>query len=122
MDKIQLNKLAFYGYHGDTKEENVLGQRFLVDLELHMDLKKPGKSDELEDSINYAEVFEITKDIVEKERFKLIEALAERIAHDLLAAYPALSATTIRVIKPDPPIVGHYKSVAVEIYREREEQ
>lgn len=120
MDKIYLNQLAFYGYHGASKEENVLGQRFLVDLELELDLQKAGESDDLTYSIHYGEVFELTKAIVEGERFNLIEALAEKIAHDLLRTYLYLDACKVKVIKPDPPIVGHYQSVAVEIYRERQ--
>ncbi|MBU5595521.1 dihydroneopterin aldolase [Amphibacillus sp. MSJ-3] len=120
MDKIYLNGLSFYGYHGAIKEENVLGQRFIVDLELLLDLRKAGESDELTHSIHYGEVYELTKLIVEKERYTLIEAVAERIASKLLTTYPLLQACKVKVVKPDPPIAGHYQSVAVEIYRERE--
>lgn len=120
MDKIYLNGLSFYGYHGAIKEENVLGQRFLVDLELLLNLKKAGETDELDYSIHYGEVFELTKGIVEGECYALIEAVAEKIATELLAQYPLLDACQVKVIKPDPPIAGYYHSVAVEIYRERQ--
>lgn len=113
--------MQFYGYHGLFPEENTLGQRFYVDASLHLPLKKAGKSDAMEDSIHYGEVYEKIKDIVEKQRFNLIEAVAEAIADELFASFEPLKACTIHVTKPDPPIPGYYDSVAVEIYRERAE-
>lgn len=119
MDKIMLNKMKFYGYHGLFPEEKKLGQRFIVDVELFADLKSPGETDNMQDSIDYGEVFHVVKEIVEGEPKNLIEAVAEKIADHLLASFSKLEACTVKVIKPDPPIKGHYESVAVEIYRER---
>ncbi|WP_413376948.1 dihydroneopterin aldolase [Alkalihalobacillus sp. 1P02AB] len=120
MDKIYLNELSFYGYHGVFKEEQVLGQRFQVDLILELDLKKAGEEDDLELSINYADAYNIVKEVVEGKPYKLVEAVAENIAQSLLAVFSHLHSCTVKVIKPDPPIPGHYKSVAIEIMRERE--
>lgn len=111
--------MQFYGFHGLLPEENKLGQRFNVDAELHLDLRKPGQTDHMEDSIDYSLVYEVIKKIVEGETKNLIESVAESIAKNLLASFDLLHACSIRVVKPDPPIVGHYESVAVEIYRER---
>ncbi|MCZ0703570.1 dihydroneopterin aldolase [Natronobacillus azotifigens] len=119
MDKIYLNRLSFYGYHGLFKAESELGQRFYVDLELELDLKPAGISDEMEDSINYGEVYQLTKEVVEGERLSLIEAVAEKISAQLLSNFAQLTACRVKVVKPDPPIPGHYESVAVEIYRVR---
>lgn len=119
MDKIILNNLQFYGFHGVFPEENKLGQRFHVNLQLHLPLEKAGKSDDVKDSIDYGHVFEVVKEIVEGEPFDLIEALAEKIASDLFHTFELLQACTVTVIKPDPPIPGTYESVGVEIYRER---
>ncbi|WP_152657381.1 dihydroneopterin aldolase [Oceanobacillus sp. CFH 90083] len=119
MDKIILKRMQFYGYHGLLPEENTLGQRFYVDADLHLSLKKAGESDAMEDSVHYGEVYEKIKDIVEKKSFHLIEALAEAIADELFISFELLEACTIHVTKPDPPIPGYYESVAVEIYRER---
>lgn len=121
MDKIILKDLQFYGYHGLFAEENKLGQRFSVDVELHTSLQKAGLSDDMNDSINYGEAFEVVRSIVEGEPKNLIEAVAEAIAEQLLARFPTLVACKIKVIKPNPPIRGHYKAVAVEIFRERNE-
>ncbi|MYL60652.1 dihydroneopterin aldolase [Virgibacillus halodenitrificans] len=119
MDKIVLKNLQFYGYHGLLPEENKLGQRFQVDVDLYADLKKPGETDAMGDSIHYGHAYEVIQQIVEGEPYNLIEAVAEKIANELLRSFTLLSACTIKVIKPDPPIPGHYHSVAVEIYRER---
>ncbi|KMK74514.1 dihydroneopterin aldolase [Alkalihalobacillus pseudalcaliphilus] len=119
MDKIYLNELSFYGYHGVFKEEQVLGQRFQVDLVLELDLHEAGQNDDLTRSIDYGEVYQCVKEIVEGEPFQLVEAVAEKVAAVLLDKFPLLFSCTIKVIKPDPPIAGHYRSVAVEIKRGR---
>lgn len=119
MDKITLNQLSFYGYHGLFPEERKLGQRFLVDVELFTDLRKAGRSDNMNDSIHYGEAYELIQEIVEGEAKNLIEAVAETIAANLLQRFDLLIACCIRVTKPDPPIPGNYESVGVEIYREK---
>lgn len=119
MDKILLNKMAFYGYHGVLSEENKLGQRFFVDVVLEIDLKPAGESDDLERTVNYAEVYNVIKGIVEGEPKQLVESVAELIAEDLLKTFLMIQCCHVKVIKPDPPIPGHYDSVAVEISRGR---
>lgn len=119
MDKIMLNNMQFYGFHGLFPEENKLGQRFNVDVSLFVDLKKPGITDDMNDSIHYGHAYERIRGIVEGEPKHLIEAVAEAIAEDLLSSFDLLRAVHVKVIKPDPPIPGHYQSVAVEIYREK---
>ncbi|WP_201716480.1 dihydroneopterin aldolase [Rossellomorea arthrocnemi] len=119
MDKILLNEMEFYGYHGVFQEENKLGQRFRVSVELHLDLRKSGQSDQLEDSVNYAEIYSITKSVVEGEHRNLVEAVAEDISSRILETFKVVNSCKITLIKPDPPIPGHYQSVAVEINRSR---
>lgn len=119
LDKIYLNELVFYGYHGVLAEETKLGQTFRVSLILGLSTKKAGISDSVDDTVSYAEVYETVKEIVEGTPFKLIEALAEKIATEVLTGYPLLEEVTVKLIKPNPPIPGHYDSVAVEIERKR---
>jgi 7,8-dihydroneopterin aldolase/epimerase/oxygenase len=119
VDKIFVNQMEFYGYHGVFPEETKLGQRFVVDLMVIVDLKKAGQTDELEYSVNYGELFQVCKEIVEGKPYKLVEAVAEKIAETVLGQFTLVSEVTIKVIKPDPPIPGHYQSVAVEITRGR---
>jgi dihydroneopterin aldolase len=118
MDKIYFRGMSFYGYHGVFQAEEELGQRFLVDLELSLDLSKAGVSDRLEDTVNYADIFAMVRQIVEKERYRLVEALTERIASVLLEAFP-FEEVKVVVTKPNPPINGHYDSVAIEMVRRR---
>ncbi|TSB45097.1 dihydroneopterin aldolase [Alkalicoccobacillus porphyridii] len=119
MDKIQLNRMKFYGYHGVFDEEQKLGQRFQVDLTLELDLSEAAENDDLNQSIDYGDVYSRVQRIVEGEPRKLLEAVTQRITADLLAAYPHLQRCTVVLIKPDPPIPGHYESVSVEMTRSR---
>ncbi|TGB00798.1 dihydroneopterin aldolase [Halobacillus salinus] len=120
MDKIYVNQMEFWGYHGLFPEENKLGQRFYVDAELELDLKPASTSDDMNKSINYAEIYEITKKVVEGKAYNLVESVAEQIASELLNQFEILDACRIKMYKPDPPIPGHYQSVAIEIYRSRQ--
>lgn len=118
MDYIHLNKMQFYSYHGALKEENVLGQRFNVSLSIATDLKEAGQTDNLATTINYALVYEICKKVIEGETALLIEALAERIAQQILTTFPERAkGVRVTLVKPDPPIAGIYESVAVEVTR-----
>ncbi|WP_047986238.1 dihydroneopterin aldolase [Ornithinibacillus californiensis] len=119
MDKIILTNLQFYGFHGLLPEEKKLGQRFQVDLELYLNTAKAGKSDHMHDSIDYSQAYNHVKKIVEGKSLNLIEAVAETVATDLLSSFSLLEACKVKIIKPDPPIPGHYQSVAVVIYREK---
>lgn len=110
----------FYGYHGVLPQETALGQRFNVDLVVEVDTKQAGETDNLTYSVSYADMYATCKRIVEGEPYKLIEAVAERIASELLAEYALIDVCHVKVIKPDPPIPGHYHSVAVEITRSRQ--
>lgn len=120
MDKIYVNQMQFYGYHGVLPEENVLGQRFFVDIIAEADLKSAGLTDDLNESVSYVELYEVCKLIVEGKPYNLIESLAEKIAQQVLNNFTKIKAVTVKVTKPDPPIPGHFQSVAVEIKRSRE--
>ncbi len=111
--------MAFYGYHGDRPEERSLGQRFIVDLEVGANLSPAGESDDLDQTINYAELYQETKAIVEGEPLRLIEALAERVAGAALRHERALWVR-VRVCKPGVAIPGSLEGASVEILRHRE--
>ncbi len=116
-DKIILTGMVFYGHHGVTDEEQRLGQRFLVDVELETDTRAAGQRDDITLAVNYASVYLSTKDVVEGESRRLIEAVAEGIAARILEEQPVRGAR-VRVTKPSPPIPGAVLSgAAVEIYR-----
>jgi dihydroneopterin aldolase len=118
MDYIHLNELEFYGYHGALEEEKILGQRFRANISLAVDLAEAGTSDDLRKTVNYAEVFEVCRSIVEGEPRKLIESVAEEISRQILERFGSkVHGVRVVLIKPDPPIRGHYASVSVEITR-----
>lgn len=121
MDKIYLNEMEFYGNHGVFPEETALGQRFTVDVIMETDLRAAGRSDDLEETINYADVYTLCKEVVEGKRFDLIEAVAENIASDIMGRFEAVERVQVKVTKPNPPIRGIYDSVAVEVLRGRHE-
>lgn len=118
MDYIHVNEMLFFGYHGVLPEETKLGQRFRVTVSLATDLTEAGTTDDLTKTVNYAEVYELCKEVVEGPPAKLIEVVAETIAQRILAVYSEkVSGVRVQLIKPDPPIAGHYASVAVDITR-----
>jgi dihydroneopterin aldolase len=118
MDKIFFNGMRFYAYHGVYPEENRLGQRFVVDLEIGLNLAPAGRNDDLAQTVNYAEVYEAVRLEVEEKQVRLLETLAENIAGMLLDRF-SLEEVRVRVTKPDPPIPGHYDAVGVEIVRRK---
>lgn len=120
MDKIFINKMQFYAYHGVYPEETKLGQRFYVDVIIESNLKKASKSDRIQDTIDYSHVYERVRSIMEGEPRQLLEKLADEIASAILHDFSLAERVTITIVKPDPPIKGFYDSVAVEITRERE--
>lgn len=122
MDKMVLRRMEYYGYHGVFAEERKLGQRFYIDLELELDLQEAGITDDLTKTVNYAEIHELVKQIVEQKSFKLIEALAEHIASSVLDTYTSVDALTVKVTKPHPPFDIHFEGVTVEIHRSRKRE
>lgn len=120
VDKIYVNGMEFYGYHGVLPEETVLGQKFIIDLTVETDLQKAGSTDDLQQSISYVDLYDMCQSIVEGQPYKLIEAVAEKIAQDILKAFRKVETVKVKVTKPNPPIPGHYQSVAVEVIRSRE--
>src|SRR5690349_969107 len=83
-DAILLEGLRFFGYHGVYPEERTLGQRFIVDVTVELDLRDAGAHDELDETVNYSSIYTTVRSIVEGEPLMLIEAVADRTAHSLL--------------------------------------
>ena len=121
MDKIILDNMAFYGFHGLLNEEKSLGQKFFVDVEIETDTSEAGKSDDMNKSINYAEVYEIVRFNTEDKKYNLIEALAENIASEILNRFEKAEAVKIKVKKKEAPVQGIFNYMGVEIRREKNE-
>ena len=119
-DRILLEGMVFHGRHGTLPAERELGQPFVVDIELRLDLQPAGLSDDLTRTVDYSEVHRQAKEIVEGTPVNLTETLAERIAGTVLEDYSTVEAVRVKVIKPnvrldDTVLTGS----AVEILRRR---
>jgi dihydroneopterin aldolase len=99
-DKIILSGMQLFGYHGTRPEENSLGQRFVVDIALHLSLRAAGEADDLSLTVDYSQVHALARAIVEGPPLRLTEAVAERIAAGVLAEHPLVQAVEVRVRKP----------------------
>ena len=119
-DRILLEGMVFHGRHGTLPTERKLGQPFVVDVELRLDLRPAGLSDDLTKTVDYGEVHRLAKQVVEGEPTGLTETLAERIANATLEEHPLVEAVRVKVKKPhvrldDTVLDGS----AVEILRRR---
>ena len=119
-DRILLEGMVFHGRHGTLPAERELGQPFVVDIELHLDLQPAGLSDDLTQTVDYSEVHRQAKEIVEGPPVSLTETLAVRIAGTVLRDFPTVDTVRIKVAKPnvrldDTVLTGS----AVEILRRR---
>lgn len=117
-DRIFLEAMVFQGTHGVYAEEQDAPQAFEVDVDLALNLQPAGLADDLAQTIDYGAVYDACRQIVESTRFNLIEALAEAIAHELLANYPA-DEVVVRIRKPAVQLSGPFRSAGVEIRRRR---
>ena len=119
-DRIVLHRIAIYAYHGVLAEESRIGQRFFVSLECQLDLREAGLSDDLGNSVSYADLAAVASRIATERRFRTIEALAETIAAAMLSGFPRLEGVTVRIEKPGAPVPAILDGVSVAITRTRE--
>ncbi|MBF0288810.1 MAG: dihydroneopterin aldolase [SAR324 cluster bacterium] len=111
---IRLCNLIFYGYHGVLAEEKSLGQRFEIDLEYQFDCDLATTTDQLHNSISYADIYEFIEHAVSHNQFKLLETLANFIMTNIREKYPILSIC-VKIRKPSVPIPGVLDHVEVEL-------
>ena len=119
-DRIILAGIAFYGYHGVMLEENKLGQRFRIDLELGLDMNDAARTDDVRATISYADVYDLVKEAFEEKRFKLIEALGHHIMVRLFERFERLDWIRIKVRKPQAPLPIVAGEAAIEMVRTRD--
>ena len=121
MDKIILKQMRFEGICGVFPAEKELPQPFLVTLTLEISKIPACETDDLADTVDYGKIFSIVKKTVEEGSYDLIEYMAGEILRNVLSADTMIQAATVLVEKPQAPIDGEFKSMAVEIRRTREE-
>ncbi|NLZ28431.1 MAG: dihydroneopterin aldolase [Firmicutes bacterium] len=118
MVKIRLNRLSFYAYHGVLPEEKERGQEFLVSVELDADLEGISRTDDLKETIDYVDVSLLIEKIMLKERYDLIESVADRLAGELVKINK-VNHVTVTVEKPRPPLPVLNDGVSATISRSR---
>ncbi|KAL3131164.1 hypothetical protein ABBQ38_000469 [Trebouxia sp. C0009 RCD-2024] len=118
-DYIHLKGLVFHGYHGVLPEENLLGQKFVVDATLFVDLLKAGQSDNVHDTVSYADVYRHIKTVMEGQPHKLLESVAERLASEILNDYHQVQGLHVHIKKPHVAVTGVVESLGIEITRYR---
>jgi dihydroneopterin aldolase len=111
--------MRFDGRHGYYDHEQATPQPFEVDVELRLNLQPAGIEDELTRTVDYGRVFDVTRQIVESTTFRLLEALAEAISHEVLADFPLVDEIGVRVRKPKVKLSGALDYAGVEIWRRR---
>jgi dihydroneopterin aldolase/2-amino-4-hydroxy-6-hydroxymethyldihydropteridine diphosphokinase len=117
MDQIKISNLEVFCHHGVYKEENVLGQKFLVSLVLYADLRAASFSDDLTQSVNYGKVCHYIKSEMENTTYKLIETLTEQLARKVLLHFPLIEKVIVEVKKPWAPIMLPIETVSVVMER-----
>jgi dihydroneopterin aldolase len=117
-DRIVLSNMRFEGRHGYHEWELETTQPFEVDVELVMNLQPAGIDDDLTKTVDYGRVYEIVRQIIESTSFRLLEAIAEAISHEVLTAFD-VQEVGVRVRKPAVKLGGPLDHAAVEIRRSR---
>lgn len=119
MDRIILEGMQFYTYHGVDEAEQVLGQPLTVDLEMALDLGPAGREDDLSRTVDYAAVYTLVRKAVTGRRRRLLEAVAEDVARLVLDGFAQVQRVRVRIRKLRPPIPGPLAAASVEIVRGR---
>ncbi len=121
MDAILISALEFYGFHGASDEEQQVGHRYRVDIRLMLDTRPAAATDDVTDTVNYAEVAATVLRIGTTHRHRLIETLAHIMISTIFAEYSRVEGVKIVLRKMLPPLNAIVESVGVEIARSREQ-
>lgn len=120
MATITLTGLRIRGYHGVLDHERATGQTFVVDLVLDLDIGAAAASDDVTETVNYAEVAAVVESIISGEPVNLLETLATTVADAILTGFALISSVQVTVNKPQAPIPADFDNVAVTVMRERD--
>ena len=122
MDQIEIRGLKVFAYHGVNPEEKRDGQNFILDITADVDLSRPCRTDNVEDTVSYAKVMKTAIRVMNEASYDLLEKVSQRVADQVLEAYPPIQTVEITLKKPEAPIRADFDYVAVHIVRRREAQ
>jgi len=117
MGLIQIEEMEFYAFHGHYKEEQIVGNRFLVDLDIETDMAAAAGSDQLEDALNYQTAYRLVKNEMKRHTSNLLENIGKRILDALYKEFDEIEKATIKIRKMNPPMGGPMKCVSVTMSR-----
>ncbi len=118
---IKIRKATFYGYHGVRSEEQSVGGKFEADVDIYTDFSTAAKDDNLKETIDYHKVYTFVYHLALEQKYYLIEALAMKIADELLNHFKAIKKVAVRIRKNNPPLGGVVDHVEVEVVKEQDE-
>ncbi|HEY6259703.1 MAG TPA: dihydroneopterin aldolase [Xanthobacteraceae bacterium] len=119
-DRIFVTGLLIHAHHGVMEHESKVGQRFVLDLELSIDLKDAARSDKLVDTVSYAAIVESATRAFTAQSYRLVETAAGAVADALLAGFARVTAVQVTVRKPHAPVAAIFADVGVTLVRHRE--
>ena len=119
LDVLRIRNAVFYAYHGVLSDEQNLGGKFEVDVNLFCNIQEGEESDNLVRTVDYEKVYQKMKALVLDHKFTLIESLASRIANGILTEFERVEKVTVCVRKHNPPVKGVVDYVEAETTRER---
>ena len=119
-DRIFVSGLVIHAHHGVMEHESKVGQRFVLDIELLIDLKDAARSDKLVDTVSYAAIVESASRAFTAQSYRLVEAAAGAVADALLAGFARVIFVSVTVRKPHAPIAAIFADVGVTLVRGRD--
>jgi dihydroneopterin aldolase len=120
-DTIFIRGLLVHAHHGVMAHEEKVGQRFIIDIELAIDLAPAGSSDKLADTASYSAIVETVTHAFTRKSYRLLEAAAASIATAVLGAFPKITSVRVTVHKPHAPIAAIFNDVGVSVLRTRQD-
>ena len=116
MGLIEIEGMEFYAFHGHFPEEQIVGNKFLVNIAIETSCDEAGKTDTLEDALDYQKVYNLIKLEMEKKSF-LLENICKRILDRLYQEFNTIEKATIKVSKINPPMGGQIEKVSITMTR-----
>lgn len=116
MGCIHLENMEFFAHHGHYDEEQIVGNKFLVNLTIETDMKPASRSDKLEDALDYQLVYKIVKEEMGK-KSHLLEHIAGRILDALYKQMKGIDKATLKISKLNPPMGGMMDNVSVTLIK-----
>ncbi|MBN1927434.1 MAG: dihydroneopterin aldolase [Prolixibacteraceae bacterium] len=116
MGLIEIEGMEFYAYHGHFKQEQVVGNKFLLNISIETNCSTAGKTDNLHDALDYQKVYNLIKEEMEVKSY-LLEHICKRILDRLYSEFDTIQKATVKVSKINPPMGGQIKRVSITMSR-----